>query len=90
MKHGLSVDVRPAQENELERVFKLMTEHNEWTRFNAPYFQYSHPTLADFADSTFQRLLVGSDMQLVICNELPVGTVSCYWECEETRWLEAG
>ncbi|TXZ93607.1 GNAT family N-acetyltransferase, partial [Vibrio cholerae] len=23
MKHDLSVDVRPAQENELERVFKL-------------------------------------------------------------------
>ncbi|TQP08500.1 GNAT family N-acetyltransferase [Vibrio cholerae] len=90
MKHDLPVDVRPAQENELERLFKLMTEHNEWTRFNAPYFPYSHPTLADFADSTFQRLLVGSDMQLVICNELPVGTVSCYWECEETRWLEAG
>ncbi|EGR1308015.1 N-acetyltransferase [Vibrio cholerae] len=90
MKHDLSVDVRPAQENELELVFKLMTEHNEWTRFNAPYFPYSHPTLVDFADSTFQRLLVGSDMQLVICNELPVGTVSCYWECEETRWLEAG
>ncbi|TQQ47073.1 GNAT family N-acetyltransferase, partial [Vibrio cholerae] len=35
MKHDLPVDVRPAQENELERVFKLMTEHNEWTRFNA-------------------------------------------------------
>lgn len=90
MKQGLSVDIRPARKHELEPIFKMVTEHHEWTRFNAPYFPYSHPTLARFADSTFQRLLVGSDMQLVTFNGLPVGTVNFYWECEETRWLEAG
>jgi RimJ/RimL family protein N-acetyltransferase len=26
----------------------------------------------------------------VVVDGIPVGTVSCYWECEETRWLEAG
>jgi RimJ/RimL family protein N-acetyltransferase len=90
MKQGMTVEIRAAQPSELESIFVLVTSHNEWTQFNGPYFPYEHPTLSEFEQSTFKRLLKGSDLQLVIANNAPVGVVNSYWECEDTRWLEAG
>jgi RimJ/RimL family protein N-acetyltransferase len=29
-------------------------------------------------------------MQAITVDDVPVGIVSSYWECKETRWLEAG
>ena len=55
-----------------------------------PYFPYSTPTREAFELGTFARLCRGDDMQLIIVNEVPIGSVSYYWECEETRWLEMG
>ncbi len=86
----MNVDIRLAKEVELELIHSLVISNDEWTKFNAPYFPYSHPTLEQFKHSSFQRLLIGSDLQLITVDDVPVGTVSCYWECEETRWLEAG
>ncbi|OOF19100.1 GNAT family N-acetyltransferase [Salinivibrio sp. IB574] len=86
----MKVDIRPAKEDELESLHSLVISNNEWTKFNGPYFPYSHPSLEQFEKSSFQRLLNGSDLQLVTVDDVPVGTVNCYWECEETRWLEAG
>ncbi|WP_070971208.1 GNAT family N-acetyltransferase [Vibrio sonorensis] len=84
------IDIRHAKENELDLLHELVTSHDEWTKFNGPYFPYAHPSLEQFKRCSFQRLLLGNDLQLVTVNDIPVGTVSCYWECEETRWLEAG
>ena len=86
----MKVIIRPAKESELELIHSLVISNNEWTQFNGPYFAYSHPTLEQFKTSTFKRLLTGIEMQLVMVDDVPVGTVSCYWECEATRWLEAG
>lgn len=82
--------IRPAREDELEMIHELVTSNDEWTQFNGPYFPYSHPSLKEFEKSSFQRLLVGSDLQLIVVDGLPIGTVNCYWENERTRWLEAG
>ncbi|OOE51805.1 GNAT family N-acetyltransferase [Salinivibrio kushneri] len=86
----MKVDIRPAKEDEREFLHSLIVSNDEWTKFNGPYFPYSHPSLEQFEKSSFKRLLNGSDLQLVTVDDVPVGTVNCYWECEETRWLEAG
>lgn len=90
MNGDVLVSIRPARDDEMAFIFSLITEHDEWTQFNAPYFSYTHPSLQQFADTTFKILLSGLDMQLITVNDVPVGTVNCYWECEATRWLEAG
>ncbi|OOF28282.1 GNAT family N-acetyltransferase [Salinivibrio sp. IB872] len=86
----MKVDIRPAKEDELESLHSLVVSNDEWTKFNGPYFPYSNPSLEQFEKSLFQRLLNGSDLQVITVDNVPVGTVNCYWECEETRWLEAG
>lgn len=86
----MRVNIRAAQVSELETIHALVISNNEWTKFNGPYFPYSPPTLEQFEKSSFQRLLSGSDLQLITVDDIPVGTVSCYWECEQTRWLEVG
>lgn len=83
------VNIRPAKASELEEIHALVISNDEWTKFNGPYFPYSHPSLEQFEKSSFQRLLIGSELQLITVDDIPVGTVGCYWECEETRWLEA-
>ena len=84
------VRIRPARTNELEVIYSLITSNDEWTKFNGPYFPYSHPLLEKFETGVFQRLLSGADLQLITVDDNPVGTVNSYWECESTRWLEAG
>ncbi|OOE93896.1 GNAT family N-acetyltransferase [Salinivibrio sp. AR640] len=86
----MKVDIRPAKDDELESLHSLVISNNEWTKFNGPYCPYSHPSLEQFEKSSFQRLLNGSDLQVITVDDVPLGTVNCYWECEETRWLEAG
>lgn len=90
MKELDEVKIRRAEPSELESIYYLITCDEEWTKFNAPYFPYSTPSLNEFSRNTFSRLCDGSDIQLVTVNDVPVGTVSYYWECESTRWLEMG
>ncbi|EHA1126897.1 GNAT family N-acetyltransferase [Vibrio vulnificus] len=85
-----NVKIRAAKVCELKLIHNLVVSNDEWTKFNGPYFPYSHPSLEQFEAYSFPRLLLGSDMQLITVDDTPVGIVSCYWECEETRWLEAG
>ncbi len=86
----MDIKIRPAMPSELATIYALVISNDEWTKFNGPYFSYSHPSLENFEAHSFKRLLEGDDLQLVVVDGVPVGTVSCYWECEETRWLEAG
>lgn len=86
----MDITIRPAMPSELATIYALFISNDEWTKFNGPYFSYSHPSLENFEAHSFKRLLEGVDLQLVVVDGIPVGTVSCYWECEETRWLEAG
>lgn len=84
------VNIRAAKADELEEIYSLVTLNDEWTKFNGPYFTYTHPSQSDFAEMKFKMLLDGVDMQLITLDNKPIGTVNCYWECKETRWLEAG
>lgn len=84
------VRIRPAKTDELETIYNLVINNVEWTKFNGPYFSYTSPTRDEFTTGAFARLVRGEDMQLITVNDVPVGTVSCYWECKATRWLEAG
>ena len=84
------VVIRPATKNELKTIYSLVTSNKEWTRYNGPYFSYTPPSLEEFKSTTFASLLVGRDAQVIVYENHVVGTVSCYWECKETRWLEAG
>lgn len=84
------IGIRPARSSELEAVHTLVISNSEWTKFNGPYFPYSHPSLEQFEKTSFQKLLNGSELQLITVDDIPIGSVSCYWECEVTRWLELG
>ncbi|MFT5665229.1 MAG: RimJ/RimL family protein N-acetyltransferase [Gammaproteobacteria bacterium] len=84
------VKIRRAMPSELDVVYQLVTCDEEWTKFNGPYFPYTKPSLNEFSKNTFSRLCDGSDIQLITVNDVPVGTVSYYWESEATRWLEMG
>lgn len=90
MSKQSKIEIRPANSNELETIYQLVTGNDEWTHFNGPYFPYSHPTMQTFEQTTFQRLMQGNEIQLIIYDGNPVGSVNCYWECKDTRWLEAG
>ncbi|MDN3609835.1 GNAT family N-acetyltransferase [Vibrio ostreicida] len=85
-----NIIIRPAQPDELDRIYSMITLHQAWTQFNGPYFPYEHPSKETFRRGGFSRLVEGKATQLIVLDGVPIGTVSCYWECEETRWLEAG
>jgi hypothetical protein len=63
MMHKNRVKIRPAEEDELELIYSLIVSNDEWTKFNGPYFPYSHPSLEHFKNGTFQRLISGVDLQ---------------------------
>jgi len=84
------ITLRPAEPDELQNIYQLMTKDLEWTKFNGPYFGYSTPSISQFEQTTFQRLLAGDDILLIEFSGRVIGSVNYYWECEATRWLEAG
>ncbi|GAB6262561.1 GNAT family N-acetyltransferase [Photobacterium sp. R1] len=84
------VTIRPARLSELDELYHLVTSDEAWTQFNGPYFPYTTPSFTEFAQSTFSRMCEGKTMQLIAMSGRPVGSVSYYWECELTRWLEMG
>ena len=85
-----TIKIRPARSGEAEVLYNLITQNEEWTRFNGPYFSYTAPTQAEFKTDLFKQLCQGNTTRLIEVGNNPVGRVSYYWECEETRWLEMG
>ncbi len=84
------IELRPAKREELDALYQLITNDEKWTQFNGPYFGYQRPSPEAFAEGLFQRLVQGEEAQLITCDGQPIGSVSYYWECEQTRWLEMG
>lgn len=85
-----TVQLRAARSDEFESLFLLVKTDELWTQFNGPYFPYSTPSRDEFKQGLFETLCAGRRMRLITVNDQPVGSVSYYWECEATRWLEAG
>ena len=90
MLHHDGITLRTARDDEAESLHELITRDEEWTRYNGPYFPYEAPTLERFRERQFQRWRTGERGLLIEHEGEVVGSVSCYWECESTRWLEAG
>ena len=82
--------LRKAVESDKEYLYELITSDEKWTKFNGPYFPYSTPSFSDFEGNLYTKLSEGREALLIEFEHLPVGSVSCYWENEKTRWLEAG
>lgn len=90
MLHHENVTLRKAEQHELRDLHQLITHDEEWTKYNGPYFPYKTPTEAEFEQRLFKRLCAGKGMLLIEIDGRVVGTVSYYWQDENTRWLEAG
>ncbi|MEM8857263.1 MAG: GNAT family protein [Chloroflexota bacterium] len=84
------VVVRKAIPSDKEPLFKLITDDEEWTTFNGPYFPYTTPTMENFSERFFVRLSEGDLARVIDLDGNPVGTVTYHWESEATRWLEIG
>lgn len=86
----MNVTLGVAKPGSGEALYELMTSDETWTLYNGPYFGYQRPSLSEFLERRFKRLLSGDDAQVIFLEGRPVGEVSYYWESEATRWLEAG
>jgi RimJ/RimL family protein N-acetyltransferase len=84
------VRIRKAHPAELELLYVLISSNEKWAELNGPYFSYTTPSLSEFEQGSFSQLCSGIKTQLITYGETPIGSVSYYWECESTRWLEAG
>ncbi len=82
--------LRQADSSELESLYLLATRDEKWTEFDGPYFPYETPTLEEFKDGYFKRLCEGKSALVIEVDGRAVGSVSFYWECKSTRWLEMG
>jgi RimJ/RimL family protein N-acetyltransferase len=85
-----SVQLRRAHAHEAESLWQQTYSDLTWKNFDAPYFAFTPPTLDEYKNGSFARLLAGKDAMAVEVNSQIVGQVSSYWENEATRWLEAG
>jgi RimJ/RimL family protein N-acetyltransferase len=84
------ISLRKASAEDLEPLYQLMTVDEEWTKYNGPYFGYVRPTLSEFKQQQFQKFLAGDKGLVIDYLGRAIGSVSYYWEDENTRWLEAG
>jgi len=85
-----TVALRKAYPHEQEELFLLVTQDEEWTKFNGPYFPYETPTRESFEKEEFVGFLKCERGRLITVDDKPVGSIGYYWECKETRWLEIG
>lgn len=64
----------------------------KWKQFAAPYFDDYQPygSFQSFQESEYYQWALQPNVQGIFVNEFPIGIVSRYWECQNTRWLEIG
>lgn len=82
--------IRKAKDQDLNYLWELISDNHEWKRYDGPYFERKEMSFSLFRSTKFACLLQGINSQIIESDGNAVGTVSCYWECEATRWLEAG
>lgn len=85
-----NLSLRKAKKAELQAFYELMFNDDRWTGFNAPYIPYKQPSTIEFAASFFKRLTQGKTALVIEYKGQAIGSVSYYWEDENTRWLEIG
>ncbi|GAF13072.1 acetyltransferase, GNAT family [Bacillus sp. JCM 19046] len=82
--------IRPVKEKDLPRLWELIfkEENPEWKQWDAPYFPHHTKTLAAFLAKK-EQWIDDDHCWLIEVNDV-VGTVSCYYEDAQKRWLEMG
>jgi RimJ/RimL family protein N-acetyltransferase len=84
------VALRKPRLEEAESLYQLMIGDEKWTKFDGPYFGYTRPSFEEFKQGLFKRLQAGQNALAIAHHGRLVGCVTCYWQDEKTRWLEAG
>ena len=84
--------LRKVTESDFQPLWCLMKKNTEWREYNGPYFPQKDTDTSPvaFRSGLFAKLLAGGQALVIELNQEIVGTVSYYWECQPTRWLEAG
>jgi RimJ/RimL family protein N-acetyltransferase len=85
-----TISLRPAGAGECTRVFEAIFTDVSWKETDAPYLPLKVPSHDEFSKGLFARLQQGRNARLIENDGQLVGLVTAYWECEATRWLEAG
>lgn len=83
--------IRPIQEEDLFKIWTLIfkDEAPEWKKWDAPYFPHSSLTYEEFLRGS-SPWINKDDRWLVEVDDEVIGTVSYYWEDENSKWLEVG
>ena len=86
--------LRPLSHEDLPILWEIAYSHpnSDWKQFDAPYFDdYQHyEKFLDFQQDKAEKFVGNPDRLGIFQNGRLVGTVSRYWECKETRWMELG
>lgn len=91
---GKKVTLRPIEPGDYPTLYEYIygVEHPEWKKWDAPYFPHKTIPYDQFVEEMTKKLSApGTTKQMnIMSGEQIIGTVSFYWEYEQTRWLEAG
>jgi len=81
-------------EEDLMPLWEIAYSHPNpiWKRYDAPYFDdYQYfPNFEEFKLQKSEYFLNNSNRLGIFVDCKLVGTVSRYWECQKTRWMELG
>ncbi|RLQ89988.1 GNAT family N-acetyltransferase [Falsibacillus albus] len=83
--------IRKIEERDLERLWELAYKEDapEWKRWDAPYFPFKSMTFEQFLEQ--KSSWVNQDHRWIITvQDVVVGTVTYYFEDDQSRWLEMG
>ncbi len=90
----ITIRLLPIQEADLHHIWEIgfTTPSPKWKQFAAPYFDDYQPcdNFQSFQDSERYHWYLQPDVRGIVVDGLPIGIVSRYWECQNTRWLEIG
>jgi len=84
------VTLRPALTTECEILWNLIYVDPVWEEFDTPYHPHERVALETFRQRGMTHFESGVDALLIEFSGDVGGSVTCYWEDKETRWLELG
>ena len=88
------ISLKKLELTDLDQLWEIGYAHPSpaWKNFDAPYFQdyQVYPNLALFKQEQGHRFINNPNRLGIFRDGRLVGTVSRYWECQETRWMELG
>ena len=88
------IDLRKLIEEDLVSLWEIAYSQSNpiWKQYDAPYYDdYQHfPNFQEFKLQKSESTLNNSNRLGIFVDDKLVGTVSRYWVCKQTRWMELG